>query len=147
MNVKDTSFNQVIANLVRQYGESYTPIKVEQKYICPLDEGNAKLLAQAMPGFFKQFADYVKNDSDWALSKIDSANLTSSDNWAAVYDPAIVSTQAVTPHEGCISGYEVFKTHNKDFLGESFCVQSDWVVRYIGQALQSRTYTPIPLTL
>lgn len=143
MRVTDDTFNKVVSNLISMYAVNFTTSSLVQHYICPLNEINANLLAKAMPAYFRQFASYVGSDPDWALSKADLANLTSPDNWVAVYDPAVISTQAVIPREGCLSGHDAFKKHNRDFENEPFCVQSDWLVRYVGDALQIREYPPV----
>ena len=126
---KNAKINEVVNNLINEYGSSFNPDSKLHHYVCPLNETNAKLLANVMPIYFADFANYVRADN--LLSAEQESALTDPNNWIAVYDPAVITTKDVVPSQLRLSGHDIFKANNQDFPNEPFCVQSDWVVRYV----------------
>lgn len=131
MSVKNEGFNQVVENLVNKNAPTFTPTSKKHHYLMALDEDNAKLLAQSMAGFFTDFATYVR-ETEFALTAEEEREYTNPANWIAVYDPAIIRTQDIPVTEGRVSGHDLLKINNQDNPNQPFAVQSDWVVRYIG---------------
>ena len=126
---KNAKINEVVNNLINEYGSSFNPDSKLHHYVCPLNETNANLLANVMPIYFADFANYVRADN--LLSAEQESALTDPNNWIAVYDPAVITTKDVIPSQLRLSGHDIFKANNQDFPNEPFCVQSDWVVRYV----------------
>ena len=126
---KNAKINEVVNNLINEYGSGFNPDGKLHHYVCPLNETNANLLANVMPIYFADFANYVRADN--LLSAEQESALTDPNNWIAVYDPAVITTKDVVPSQLRLSGHNIFKANNQDFPNEPFCVQSDWVVRYV----------------